>query len=145
MTAREVATDHNHIHQCLICDEEVSCDNPNDPQDCLFISAICDSCSDGFQELLPGEQEDEFKDWEPTEDQAEEREPTVDYASEMDGRDPGESDDDYFDGGLQGDQEGSEEWLNDEPVVRTEPLVTKPLKKKKSRGKKKTGSGWKKG
>ena len=54
MTTREAVPDRSHTHNCIICDEEISCYNPNDPQDRLLSSADCDFCSDEFQDLLPG-------------------------------------------------------------------------------------------
>ncbi len=60
-----------HAHQCISCGGEIPCDSPEDPQDRLLSSADCDFCSDEFQDLLPGGEEEEESveaqtdDWEP--------------------------------------------------------------------------------
>ena len=136
MTTREAVPNRSHTHHCIICDEEISCYNPNDPQDCLFSVAVCDSCSDDFEDLLPGVEEDEAE---------ENGESPEDYMLVFEGTDPRQPDDEFFDVMLQADRKDGEDWFNDEPLVRTEPVVTKPSKTRKSRINKKPGRGWKKG
>ena len=146
MTTREAVPSRSHTHHCIICDEEISCHNPNDPQDCLFSAAVCDSCSDEFEDLLPGVEEDEAEEKrESTEEQADDWAPPVDYMLVFERTDPRQPDDEFFDVMLQADRKDGEDWFNDEPLVRTEPVVTKPSKTRKSRINKKPGRGWKKG
>ena len=146
MTTREAVPSQSHTHHCIICDEEISCHNPNDPQDCLFSSAVCDSCSDEFEDLLPGVEEDEAgENGGSPEERADDWAPTADYMLVFEGTDPRQPDDEFFDVMLQGNGDEGEEWFDDEPPVRTEPLVTKPSKKREPRINKKPGRGWKKG
>ena len=127
MTTREAVPSQSHTDHCIICDEEISCHNPNDPQDCLFSSAVCDSCSDEFQDLIPSGREDEFQDGYAGDDVP------LDYnlAVEDVGSSQDEPDPDYFDVTIRGEQGGNEMRFEDEPPIRTAPESQKPLKKKK--------------
>ena len=36
----------SHSHRCLVCDAQIPCDSPEDPQDCLVSALICGDCDD---------------------------------------------------------------------------------------------------
>ena len=148
MTTREAVPSRSHTHRCIICDEELPWQNPNDPQDCMLSSAVCDSCNDEFEDLLPRSEKDESEDDDLTdreiaEDPGKDWDPLAEYALEFEGCNPHHSDVEVFYAVLQADRNREEEWFHDAPPVHTEQAVTKPLKERKARGKKKAG-GWKK-
>ena len=76
-------------HHCVICETEIPCDSPEDPQDCLVSAITCGTCDDA------GQAGDNWDIFEAANEQEDERdEPFPDETAKAR---PQASDDDFFD------------------------------------------------
>ena len=41
--------DSTHTHRCVVCDAEIRCESPDDPQGCLVNALSCGDCDEPFQ------------------------------------------------------------------------------------------------
>ena len=51
MSTRPVLAETSHTHRCVVCDTQIPCDSPEDPQDCLVGALTCGDCDDIPQDL----------------------------------------------------------------------------------------------
>ena len=119
----------SHTHRCAVCETDIPCESPEDPQGCMVSALTCGDC-DGFMPQ-DSDADDTYRD----QDTADSFEATL--------QDNGHRIEDYdaidfFESMLQGNDHSDEEWF---PEAQTKPEnpSTSPARrggwKKKGRGK----------
>ena len=137
----------SHTHRCAVCETDIPCDSPEDPQGCMVNALTCGDCDD-ISQTLPStgsgdyEPDDGFMPQDSDADNTYRDQDTADsFEDLLQGDDHRIEDYDavgFFESMLQGNDHSDEEWF---PEAQTKPEnpSTSPARrggwKKKGRGK----------
>ena len=137
----------SHTHRCAVCETDIPCDSPEDPQGCMVSALTCGDCDD-ISQTLPStgsgdyEPDDGFMPQDSDADNTYRDQDTADSFEDLlqgdDHRVEHYDAVDSFTSILESDNRVNEDWVPDpqtRPEIPTAPPVRMTTKSKKRRGK----------